>query len=162
MKFVAVTASIIVLANPIAAGVAPATAAEECGSLGVMTYTDASLLEGVDLTQIRTCRDHPLGPGARPSAPPAQGPGGSAEAKRDAFGEMLVRQEGTDACWYGDSTGCTNGYCWKTCGDKGRWCWTAWNKGWGNWRTCSKSSDCKKNSDAEGGEGGCKACGCSC
>lgn len=138
------------------AGVAP-SAAEECGDLGVMAYTDAALAKGINTTGIRTCKEHPLGPNPRPEP---QGLGES-DAKRD-LDDLLNPREELQACWYGDPYGCSKGYCYKVCGDNGRWCWTAWNGGWGDWRTCSAKDDCKDTQGAECGEGGCKACGCSC
>jgi hypothetical protein len=38
----------------------------ECGKLGVMSLDGIDLPEGVDLTKIRKCRDHPRG---RPATP---------------------------------------------------------------------------------------------
>ncbi|THU83523.1 hypothetical protein K435DRAFT_871193 [Dendrothele bispora CBS 962.96] len=75
-------------------------------------------------------------------------------------------------CWFGKPVGCTNGFCWKTCGNKGdgSWCWTASNKGTctgcGEWFTCSKDSDCNANmpcgQDDPTTPQKCDDCGCSC
>ena len=47
-----------------------AAAEAECGSLGVMRIDPAELPEGVTMTDVRMCADHPLGPGAYPSPGP--------------------------------------------------------------------------------------------
>ncbi|KAK1712028.1 hypothetical protein BDP67DRAFT_592438 [Colletotrichum lupini] len=131
------TSHLFLLATPILAAVAPATTAERCGSLGVMTYTAASLDTsaaggtGVHPAQIRTCQDHPLGPVPRP--------------------EHAV----------GPHYGCSGGYCYKACDGNGRWCWTARNRGYGDWQTCDTNSDCA-NLDNVGCGKGCASCGCGC
>ncbi|KAL0939906.1 uncharacterized protein CTRU02_206516 [Colletotrichum truncatum] len=159
MKFTAIIASAVLLANPILAGVAPAEAAAVCGSLGVMTYTDAAVaLKGADPAMVRACKEHPLGPSVRPSG--AVVSPGSSNAKRNLIG----RQEEPDACLKDNepSFGCTDGYCWKRCGEgAGRWCWTAWNGGFGSWRTCGANRDCGSAAGSACGEG-CSRCGCGC
>ncbi|KAL2838009.1 hypothetical protein BJY01DRAFT_38417 [Aspergillus pseudoustus] len=55
-----------------------AAAEAECGSLGVMRIDPAELPEGVAMTDVRMCADHPLGPGAYPGP----GPGAFARLRR--------------------------------------------------------------------------------
>lgn len=117
-----------------------------CGSLG--EFHPASLPAGVDPTQLRHCAEHPLGPAADIQKR-------EAEAAGAAFPELDKR-----ACWWGKSAGCTDGYCWKSCGSRGEWCWTAINSGYGDWQTCSSDSNCKTSMAC--GRGDCKKCGCSC
>ncbi|KAK6811622.1 hypothetical protein RU639_012522 [Aspergillus parasiticus] len=50
----------------------------ECGSLGVMRIDPAELPEGVTMTDVRMCADHPLGPGGYPGP----GPGAFASFRR--------------------------------------------------------------------------------
>ncbi|KAE9567880.1 hypothetical protein CGMCC3_g15984 [Colletotrichum fructicola] len=67
MKLTTAATTLLLFATPILAGVAPANAADECGQLGVMSYTAGSMDEkGVDPSQIRKCKEHPLGPNPRP------------------------------------------------------------------------------------------------
>ncbi|KAB2571286.1 hypothetical protein DBV05_g10042 [Lasiodiplodia theobromae] len=141
----------------------PDDAAAECGSLGVMSLEDVP--EDALAGEVRKCADHPLG-NNRPFGGTSLAPlddsddfddsddsGNSTDVSADASG-LQARD-----CWYGSEYGCTDGYCWKTCGDGGRWCWTANNGGNGPWRTCASWRDCKKKFDC--GKN-CKSCGCSC
>ncbi|KAL8810444.1 MAG: hypothetical protein Q9200_002571 [Gallowayella weberi] len=45
-------------------------------------------------------------------------------------------------CWFGASYGCSKGYCWKSCGTRGQWCWLATNNGAGPWFKCSNDQMC--------------------
>ncbi|EMR69625.1 hypothetical protein MGN70_011329 [Eutypa lata] len=67
-------------------------------------------------------------------------------------------------CWHGEKVGCTDGYCWKKCGndESGTWCWTARNDGFGDWYTCSTADDCSDDQPCSQAVDGCDACGCSC
>jgi hypothetical protein len=47
-----------------------AAAEAECGSLGVMRIDPAELPEGVMVSDVRMCADHPLGPRAHPGPGP--------------------------------------------------------------------------------------------
>ncbi|KAK1478559.1 hypothetical protein CCUS01_04905 [Colletotrichum cuscutae] len=126
---------------PTLAGIAP-TAAEECGDLGVMSYTASSLDSNVDPSNIRKCREHPL-------------------TLKDGSSPNLQARE----CWFGDKYGCSKGYCWESCDrSKGTWCWTAWNGGHGNWRTCSGKEQCAPAQQSACGKDckDAKECGCSC
>ncbi|PLN82634.1 hypothetical protein BDW42DRAFT_192839 [Aspergillus taichungensis] len=63
--------------------------------------------------------------------------------------------------------GCSkDGYCWKTCGQGGEWCWSAYENGTGSWKTCGTAEDCNPASDEADkvacATGGCDTCGCSC
>ncbi|RAL15125.1 uncharacterized protein BO97DRAFT_403750 [Aspergillus homomorphus CBS 101889] len=55
-----------------------AAAKAECGSLGVMMIDPAELPEGVTMSDVRMCADHPLGPRAYPGL----GPGAFARFRR--------------------------------------------------------------------------------
>ncbi|KAF6831569.1 hypothetical protein CMUS01_07305 [Colletotrichum musicola] len=153
MKFATVIAAL--LAAHVQAGVAP-SAAVECGDLGIMDYDEAALPAGVVISEIRTCAEHPLA--LSPNVAHLDTPAGP-----DGTGDSPLERR---ACWYGRDYGCTDGYCWKKCIGDGRWCWTAWNKGWGNWQTCSADNQCKPTNEAGCGESNngkeCKKCGCSC
>ncbi|KAL3952683.1 hypothetical protein VFPFJ_11403 [Purpureocillium lilacinum] len=108
--------------------------AGQCGALGVMKVDTSALPAGVDPGAIRKCAEHPVAASPNPIA------------KRD--------------CWYGKNSGCSKGYCWKSCGGNGQWCWTAFNDGYGNWIGCSNDNQCNTNQAC--GIGNCKTCGCSC
>ena len=122
----------------------PAEAELICGGLGVMNVT--GLPEGVDPSAVRTCKEHPVDDGL-----PGDNPVDSLEKRKKKPG-----------CWFGDSVGCSKGYCYKSCAQpgSGEWCWTAKNNGFGDWVKCKSSSDC--DSDDACGAGGCKKCGCAC
>ncbi|OHE92466.1 hypothetical protein CORC01_12257 [Colletotrichum orchidophilum] len=174
---------LFLFATPILAGVAPATAAEKCGNLGVMAYTAASLdaAGGVDPAQIRACQEHPLGPdprpehavGPRPQASPTPTPSPASSSIEDVDGKegnstvshwgWGWHHGGWGNCWDVDpgDYGCSGGYCYKACDGDGRWCWTARNKGYGSWKKCDTKSDCANMDDLACGRG-CKSCGCSC
>ncbi|UNI23435.1 hypothetical protein JDV02_009253 [Purpureocillium takamizusanense] len=109
-------------------------ASEQCGALGVMEVDTSKIPDGVDRGDIRKCAEHPVAGSPNPLS------------KRD--------------CWYGKSSGCSKGYCWKTCGGTGQWCWTAFNDGYGNWIGCQNDGQCNTNQAC--GIGNCKTCGCSC
>ncbi|KAF4152774.1 hypothetical protein CNMCM6069_001599 [Aspergillus lentulus] len=47
-----------------------AAAKAECGSMGVMIINPAELPEGITMSDVRMCTDHPLGPGAYPGLGP--------------------------------------------------------------------------------------------
>ncbi|KAK1544858.1 hypothetical protein CPAR01_02360 [Colletotrichum paranaense] len=167
------TSHLFLLATPILAAVAPATTAEQCGSLGVMTYTAASLDtsaaggNGVDPAQIRTCQDHPLGPAPRPEhavgprpAPADNKVGGGANSTTVnrwgwGWGWWHGGGGGWGNCWDVDpgDYGCSGGYCYKACDGDGRWCWTARNRGYGDWQTCDRDSDCANLDNVGCGKG---------
>ncbi|PHH75992.1 hypothetical protein CDD80_1893 [Ophiocordyceps camponoti-rufipedis] len=65
-------------------------------------------------------------------------------------------------CWSGRKFGCSaGGYCFKSCGPQGQWCWVARRglKKRNIWITCKEDSDC--NSDMLCGRG-CVHCRCGC
>ncbi|KAI9371050.1 hypothetical protein BJX61DRAFT_512793 [Aspergillus egyptiacus] len=144
----------------------------ECGDLDVMRVNAADLPEGVTPRNVRKCLEHPLGrnrdvKGA--SLAPLDAVDDSfynstdsdtspVEARSDGLGTQEER-----ACYHKAPYGCSRGYCWKACGDKekGEWCWTAENLGWGDWDTCSSWRDCGVKTYSCGR--GCPfSCGCSC
>ncbi|KID69407.1 protein kinase domain protein, partial [Metarhizium hybridum] len=119
----------------------PASAEQDCGSLGVMKVDEAKLPEGVDASQVRKCLGHPEGHGT------------------DHSGKALFAR----VCEFRWAWGCSRGgYCWKSCDpdNNGKWCWTAEASGLGPWIRCSSYKDCEGSMAC--GEGGCKECGCSC
>ena len=121
-------------------------AANICGSLGVMNTTE--LGPDVNLDEVRLCREHPMG-----KTSPYTQPGAVGEDK------LLDKR----SCWYGKEVGCSNGYCFKTCGihGNGDWCWTAHgDTGMGPWIKCLGDSQCSSYATCAGG--GCKSCGCGC
>ncbi|KAK2732295.1 hypothetical protein CKAH01_02241 [Colletotrichum kahawae] len=106
-----------------------------------MSYTAGSMDEkGVDPSQIRKCKEHPLGSNPRPEG-----------------------AHGWGKCWDVDpgEYGCSRGYCYRACDGDGRWCWTARNRGYGLWKTCDARADCRVADDISCGRG-CRASGCSC
>ncbi|KAI0160970.1 hypothetical protein GGR52DRAFT_154080 [Hypoxylon sp. FL1284] len=123
-----------------------ATNADDCGSLGVMDLTQ--IPAGVDLSAVRKCLEHPLGPA----------PNDNASSPLEQRSLDLEKRD----CWYGKPFGCTEGYCWKSCGD-GPWCYTAHNDGFGDWYTCKSDKDCLESYPCGQKAGGdCASCGCSC
>lgn len=72
------------------------------------------------------------------------------------------------ACWYGDKYGCSDGYCYRVCGEKddGNWCWVAIGGGNGPWLRCTIRNQCAPDAvpavSLGCGTGECDACGCSC
>ncbi|KAL3480423.1 hypothetical protein BJX99DRAFT_254726 [Aspergillus californicus] len=120
----------------------------ECGALGILSPPP-----GVDPDTVRKCADHPAG-----------------RAPRGSLDKAWSRKKRAgDDCWFDSASGCETGddgtgYCWSACdtgdGIDGNWCWTAWNGGWGEWRTCSNYIDCGFDPDATCGQGGCGSCGC--
>ncbi|KAA8648496.1 uncharacterized protein ATNIH1004_004381 [Aspergillus tanneri] len=68
-------------------------------------------------------------------------------------------------CWTRSPWGCSKkGWCWKQCANGGQWCWVALDQGNGPWKSCQVAEDCNPANDLKSdcGQGGCKACGCSC
>lgn len=130
-------------------------AAARCGSLGIMSLDD--IPEDARAGNVRKCAGHPLGHN-RPFE-------GTSFAPMDDSAETAVASTNTSnlqerACWFDSEYGCTKKFCWKVCGNGGKWCWTASNGGYGPWRTCSSYHDCKKSFPC--GKGCGSDCGCSC
>ncbi|KAG8160058.1 hypothetical protein KVR01_010695 [Diaporthe batatas] len=146
MKFAtAALVAIAAQATQVFAAAAIDPIAEECGALGVMKYTPKAG-ENVDISNIRKCKEHPLSVNGV-SAGPEQVSG------------ALEKRE----CWYGEDYGCSKGYCFQKCGSSGEWCWTAWNGGLGEWRSCDSNAQCDPSAAGSAcGQGDCDACGCSC
>jgi hypothetical protein len=126
----------------------------ECADLGgVLRISAADLPEGVSLSDVRKCRDHPAD-----SAINATSPNNATD---------LVTVESQQSCYYQAQYGCTfergTGYCWKHCGESnndGKWCWTANGLGLGSWITCDTWDDCGTTTYAC--SVGCARCGCGC
>ncbi|KAL8815161.1 MAG: hypothetical protein Q9223_005680 [Gallowayella weberi] len=64
-----------------------------------------------------------------------------------------------ERCWYGSPYGCSNGFCYRSCGSAGEWCWLAANNGNGAWLTCGSDNQCAPGSvgGAACGKGDCAA-----
>lgn len=147
---------------------AQVSAAEECGDLGVMrSFRSEELPNGIKSEEIRKCSNHPLGKDRhldRASLAPMEAD--EREPYEKNFSPNNPQDTGIDAlekrdCYTDAPYGCSDGYCWKTCGGGGEWCWTASNGGFGSWFTCKTHSDCGQLTYACG-RGFCDDCGCSC
>ncbi|KAK6539393.1 hypothetical protein TWF694_009618 [Orbilia ellipsospora] len=166
MKF---TITALFLIAQITGGMAAAVSvdAAECGELGLLEVHN--LPSGVDHTQLRKCAGHPMGRDRDlPNASlvywtDEQREKAQNAPKLDARSVVATLSgRGANACWNGASTGCSKGYCWKTCGSNGEWCWTAANGGAGDWLKCSNGNECTDGSACGQGCFQSKACGCSC
>ncbi|KAK3210420.1 hypothetical protein GRF29_44g2747582 [Pseudopithomyces chartarum] len=122
----------------------------ECAGLGgVLRIAASDLPEGVSLSDVRKCVEHPVKTSrdkANWSIPPLlesftdTAPDTNATSPR-----AEVVAQAAQACYYEAKYGCSGGYCWKHCGSKnddGKWCWTAKKAGLGDWYTCNTWSDC--------------------
>lgn len=150
-----------VLASPAnVAAAAEAALVAECGELGVMKVDASELPDGIDISQVRHCAEHPLG------RSPGLSPSGTTEAheRRDASAEALEELSSLEprSCYTAATHGCSGGYCWKQCGllNTGEWCWTATLAGLGTWTSCKSDAECSTLQSC--GIGVCKACGCGC
>ncbi|KAE8154231.1 hypothetical protein BDV25DRAFT_126703 [Aspergillus avenaceus] len=145
----------------------------ECGDLEVMTVDPADLPEGVSLSDVRKCRNHPLGrnryvKGASMAPLDAvdaafyNGTVGAETSPVESLSDNLSSLE-KRSCYKGAPYGCSGGYCWKACGniEKGEWCWTAKKLGLGAWDKCSRWQDCG-TATFSCGRGACPSCGCGC
>ncbi|KAJ6785752.1 hypothetical protein PWT90_04842 [Aphanocladium album] len=141
MKFSNVISLLASGALALAANVDKLAAEAECGPLHVMDAPASAYNTG----EVRKCRDHPMG---------------NAPAKRSArpLSDLAASSVEKRCAPLPSETGCGDGgYCWKSCGAKGEWCWTASNFGNGPWARCKTDQQC--GSDNQGfGCGG--ACGC--
>jgi hypothetical protein len=129
---------------------------QECGDLHVMKVSLETLPQDIAPEQVRHCAEHPLGQ-IRPGIDDVTTQKTSEEGE-DGLVSLKPR-----ACWYGAPSGCSGGYCWKSCGilaASGEWCWTATSAGLGPWITCNTNADC--NTLQACGIGLCSSCGCSC
>lgn len=137
-----------------------------CGELGVMRSNANELPENVSPKDVRMCAKHPYGrnrtldlsEGA--SLPPAytneQSQAGNASGSD-------VRHINERDCSFQSPYGCSQGRCWKTCDQGGKWCWTAAEGGYGPWKKCTTWADCGTDEDAFGCGRLCgEECGCSC
>lgn len=129
------------------------SAQQACGKLGIMTVDVSKLPLDVDPNNIRQCADHPAG-----KASAARRRAAAQNHDNDAASARMLFER---TCWYGKSSGCSGGYCFKSCGASGEWCWTAYNGGYGAWITCSSDSACSTDQACGLGDN-CSSCGCSC
>ncbi|KAF3902850.1 hypothetical protein AA313_de0207259 [Arthrobotrys entomopaga] len=167
MKFTAVT--LLALAQ-FTGGLCAAVSstAAECGKLGIIS-ADTILPANVQASDVRRCADHPLGRD-RDLKNASLAPMTSEFMKRSQNSEVtadtvIAHLSGRSKCYFGAPYGCTKGYCWKSCGKNGEWCWTASQGGLGQWKACSSFNDCSTSGDfacGAGCTGKSKACGCSC
>lgn len=111
-------------------------AALQCSALDVTDKTEAPL--GIDPNAVRTYFKHP----------------------NDGDQDFIANT----ACLSGRPTGyaCANGYCKSKCGDSGKWCWLARDRGPGDWFTCTENEHCvpsnmPHNAGCDKREG---SCGC--
>ncbi|RAH77612.1 hypothetical protein BO86DRAFT_322812 [Aspergillus japonicus CBS 114.51] len=134
----------------------------ECGNLGIMVVLTADLPEGVYPSDVRICRDHPLGRNRdikgvslAPLDPmDVQALEGNTAALEGRSEPTIPNTSELQACYKNAPYGCSGGYCWKVCGNNGEWCWTAKNSGVGAWYTCNRYQNC--------GTGTIHACGRGC
>ena len=137
---------------------------EICGDLGVMDVATNELASGVGVSDIRMCADHPLG--RNRTLDEAEGASLAPVDPNDAH--VLARTPSSlntleeRSCNYKAPYGCSGGYCWKSCGKNGVWCWTASKGGVGAWAKCSKFEDCGTVGIYFGCGKACASCGCSC
>ncbi|KAF3935454.1 hypothetical protein ABW20_dc0108010 [Dactylellina cionopaga] len=163
MKF---TAATLFLIAQISGGMAAAvsSAAAECGSLGVMQVP-----AGADPANFRKCAGHPLGH-ARDLSQTTYTPLTPEQIEKAQNVKLDARSvipalsgRGVNACWFGANSGCTKGYCWKSCGNNGEWCWTASSGGSGPWVQCNSANQCGSGEACgQGCKSGSNDCGCSC
>ncbi|PWY76124.1 hypothetical protein BO94DRAFT_538503 [Aspergillus sclerotioniger CBS 115572] len=164
MKFTIALFSMLALTSAISS---PTAEGAECGDLDIMAVSKADLPEGVSPSDVRKCKDHPLGrnrslEGA--SLAPQDDIDPSLSINTTATSEVEARSDlntlGERSCYSAAPYGCSKGYCWKACGENGEWCWTARKAGVGAWYTCSTYKDCGTTTYACGV--GCPSCGCGC
>ncbi|KAG7090592.1 hypothetical protein E1B28_009697 [Marasmius oreades] len=154
MKFaVGITFLATQLAGGLCVAVANDAAAAECGALGVMVADESN-----HASDVRKCADHPIKHEDRRKTWESLAPFDHVDT---STGTLTTRNE--NVCDYDAPSGCSGGYCWKTCEagtpDEGKWCWTAAGDGSGNWLTCKSYADCSVNASCGIG---CASCGCRC
>lgn len=145
----------------LAAAVPDVDAVAKCGSLEVMKYDPQSLPDGVAPSDVRMYADHPMG----------RERSDTSDAPVDAYIDTSALEYSNPlelqprACSTHAPYGFSDGYCWKVCNSKFGWCWTAFGRGFGSWRTCRSHKDCGTNNVTHTCARGCKdpgLCGCSC
>ncbi|KAI2470985.1 hypothetical protein F4781DRAFT_441237 [Annulohypoxylon bovei var. microspora] len=132
-------------------------AASECGDLGIMEYDESTLPQGVKPSDVRKCAQHPLGH-SRVKGEGSLAPESDTVLEDVNYDNATILQPRD--CQYDAKYGCTNGYCWKACGQPGQWCWAAKGDGTGPWIQCASYKDCKTKYAC--GKGCGKECGCGC
>ncbi|KAJ5127899.1 hypothetical protein N7448_008678 [Penicillium atrosanguineum] len=136
--------------------------ADECRSLGgAMSIQAHELPEGVSASDVRKCVEHPLGR-ERYFEDASLAPFNEEQKKNSTQFETRdpLDERAADACYTAAPYGCSKGYCWKSCGSNGEWCWTANKAGLGSWITCSKYQDCGTTTYACGIGGASGGCSC--
>ncbi|KAH7469653.1 hypothetical protein IWW34DRAFT_738948 [Fusarium oxysporum f. sp. albedinis] len=128
-------------------------AAAECGALGVAEWDLDTLPAGMDVSELRKCKEHPLSVKIHSRNPD------STKVK------VLEKRKCTSSKWK-PKAGCDKHWCWQNCGSAkevewGFWCWSAHKDGKGAWMSCSNDSDCPTD-DKFCGKGDCQQCGCGC
>ncbi|RAH49952.1 uncharacterized protein BO95DRAFT_505203 [Aspergillus brunneoviolaceus CBS 621.78] len=174
MKFSAALLSILVPLTSSALTISPTSTenndpAIECGDLGVMIIPAADLPEGVLPSDVRKCREHPLGRNRyleSASLAPLDPVDVQALTGNTASGEARsepkhLNTSEPQACYRDAPYGCSKGYCWKVCGSNGEWCWTAKGGGAGAWYTCNRYQNCGTGTMYVCGRN-CPSCGCGC
>ncbi|KAI1379484.1 hypothetical protein F4677DRAFT_464780 [Hypoxylon crocopeplum] len=142
------------------AGAADQATTKQCGDLGVLQIDQTNLPEGVNLSEVRKCTNHPLKSHSRVKGRGSLAPMGAAGVLEGTGYDNATSLIQPRDCRYDAPFGCADGYCWKSCGNPGEWCWTARNQGLGAWYTCNPYQDC--GSDTYDCGRNCDKCGCSC
>ncbi|EXL45615.1 hypothetical protein FOCG_12992 [Fusarium oxysporum f. sp. radicis-lycopersici 26381] len=110
-------------------------AAAECGALGVAEWDLDTLPAGMDVSELRKCKEHPLSVKIHSRNPD------STKVK------VLEKRK------------CTSSNAKEV--EWGFWCWSAHKDGKGAWMSCSNDSDCPTD-DKFCGKGDSQQCGCGC
>ncbi|KAK2592410.1 hypothetical protein QQS21_009893 [Conoideocrella luteorostrata] len=112
-----------------------------CGDLGVMNIAPENLHADTAASDVRMCAEHPLG--RNRSLDPAKGASLAPLENGDkTVLDNPLNSPDKRACYTKAPYGCSGGYCWKSCGNKGEWCWTAGAWGAGSWAKCKRFQDC--------------------
>ncbi|KAF5569347.1 hypothetical protein FPHYL_2162 [Fusarium phyllophilum] len=163
--------TILVLAYStlISAGPSTISGAEAvCGDLGILQVPPGNLPDGVEPSDLRLCADRPLvrnrtlDPAKGASLAPLE-EGDIPDTTPTGASRLFQKRR----CYYGAPYGCSDKYCWKSCGAKGsgKWCWTATAGGVGPWARCKSWEGCGTNGLQYGCGKNCVlpgVCGCSC
>lgn len=160
-----VTKSLMLLAGCTAmafsSAIPDANAVDECSGLGgAMSILADKLPEGVTPSDVRKCVEHPLGRERYLEEASLAPPEDTKKNSTQLETRNPLNERAADACYNAAPYGCSKGYCWKSCGSNGEWCWTATKGGLGSWITCSTYQDCGTTTYACG-IGGVSG-GCSC
>lgn len=138
------------------AAAADAMACRDLG--GVMRIKSSELPEGVSVSDVRKCVEHPHGRQRildKASLAPFEANSTLAERV-----PLDLEERDAQKCYNAAPYGCDGGYCWKSCGKKGQWCWTAHKGGLGSWIKCKTFHDCGQATYACGRGGASGGCSC--